>query len=135
MDVSLSVPGAIASSREGLGQTKQILDRGESVASQVDGFAPSRFVRVVAKAGAIVDAGAGILDVARAVKQDRDVGDHLYTQTFKASVVSSTSVTLGAIVGIGAATLVGSTVGAPIIVGGLVAAGVSYGVKKLLSFF
>jgi hypothetical protein len=135
LDFSLSVPGAIASSQEGLGQTTQMLDRTESVASQVDEFTPSRFVRAVAKAGAIVDAGTGILDVARAVKQDRDVGDHLYTRTFKASVVSSTSVSLGAIAGIGAATLVGGTVGAPVIVGGLVAAGVSYGVKKLLSFF
>lgn len=128
MDVYLSVPGSIASTQEALEGT-------ESLASNVGMIRSSGITRFVATTGAIIDAGTGVLDVAKAIKQDRDAGDPTYSRTLKASVIPTTSMVIGTAVGIGVASLVGGPVVAPLIVGGLVAAGVSYGVKKLLSFF
>lgn len=134
-DVYLSVPGSIASTQEALAKAGQALEGAESIELNAGMVRPSGITGFVATAGAVIDATTGVLDLAKALKQDRDAGDHTYSRTLKASVIPTTSMVIGTAVGIGAASLVGGPVVVPLIVGGLVAAGVSYGVKKLLSFF
>ncbi len=138
LDAAVSLPGSVASTQVNLNDAKQISSRAEAITSYMDDFHPSRLTGVVAKAGAAVDTVTGLLDVAKAVKHDRDVGDRLYSRTLKASVVSTTSMTLGAAAGMGAGVLLAglsASVAAPVIVGGLIGTGVAYGVKELLNLF
>ena len=108
--------------------------RAEDVERHFPGdFKPSRLVKGIAKLGAVADAATGILSVAQAVKRDRDQGDGLYRGTLRSIATSTMQISVGSFAGLAAGTLIAAgtaSVAAPVIVGGLIGAGVGYGIGK-----